>query len=123
MYVRDVRPFSEWKMAAFRGCTYTEAYRSGYNEPDSKSGVPSLVPRVRISPPPPKAHYHHDFGLFLLPCNAAYVAGGSAGGLDSSPVSVPAVSWSASLPDAREVLSIQVMACADASFELNSKCA
>ena len=30
-----------------------EAYRSGHNEPDSKSGVPARVPWVRIPPLPP----------------------------------------------------------------------
>ena len=31
----------------------TEWYRSGYNGPDSKSGVPATVPWVRIPPTPP----------------------------------------------------------------------
>ena len=30
-----------------------EWYRSGYNGPDSKSGVPATVPWVRIPPTPP----------------------------------------------------------------------
>ena len=30
-----------------------ERYRSGYNGPDSKSGVPAMVPWVRIPPAPP----------------------------------------------------------------------
>ena len=30
-----------------------ERYRSGYNGPDSKSGVPATVPWVRIPPAPP----------------------------------------------------------------------
>lgn len=33
---------------------HTEWYRSGYNGPDSKSGVPATVPWVRIPPTPPE---------------------------------------------------------------------
>ena len=41
------------KQAAQMGETNSERYRSGYNGPDSKSGVPATVPWVRIPPAPP----------------------------------------------------------------------
>ena len=39
---------------------HTQRYRSGYNGPDSKSGVPATVPWVRIPPYPPRSHYNID---------------------------------------------------------------
>ena len=53
-----------------------EWYRSGYNGPDSKSGVPATVPWVRIPPTPPNScwkcsirsvlieHFHYISQLF-----------------------------------------------------------
>ena len=38
---------------------HTEWYRSGYNGPDSKSGVPATVPWVRIPPTPPNNIHPH----------------------------------------------------------------
>ena len=46
--------------------TNTDRYRSGYNGPDSKSGVPARVPWVRIPPCPPKAKGRPKGVLFLL---------------------------------------------------------
>ena len=42
---------------------HTEWYRSGYNGPDSKSGVPATVPWVRIPPTPPASTVVHTFFL------------------------------------------------------------
>ena len=56
----------------------TEWYRSGYNGPDSKSGVPATVPWVRIPPTPPIScwkcsirsvlieHFHYISRLFRV---------------------------------------------------------
>ena len=46
--------------------TNTDRYRSGYNGPDSKSGVPARVPWVRIPPCPPKGKGRPKGVLFLL---------------------------------------------------------
>ncbi len=43
-----------------------ETYRSGHNETDSKSVVPSRVPWVRIPPSPPPALEENSQGLFLF---------------------------------------------------------
>ena len=43
---------------------HTEWYRSGYNGPDSKSGVPATVPWVRIPPTPPAKEPILPDGLF-----------------------------------------------------------
>ena len=46
-----------------------EAYRSGHNEPDSKSGVPAKVPWVRIPPLPPLTSLSYAEALGrLFPC-------------------------------------------------------
>ena len=54
--------------AIIAGQVHTEWYRSGYNGPDSKSGVPATVPWVRIPPTPPN-NIHPHLGMdvvFLL---------------------------------------------------------
>lgn len=43
---------------------HTEWYRSGYNGPDPKSGVPATVPWVRIPPTPPAKEPILPDGLF-----------------------------------------------------------
>ena len=45
--------------AIIAGQVHTEWYRSGYNGPDSKSGVPATVPWVRIPPTPPNNIHPH----------------------------------------------------------------
>lgn len=45
--------------AIIAGQVHTEWYRSGYNGPDSKSGVPATVPWVRIPPTPPRIIHPH----------------------------------------------------------------
>ena len=42
---------------------HLEWYRSGYNGPDSKSGVPATVPWVRIPPTPPNTGSPRQGGL------------------------------------------------------------
>ena len=46
---------------------HTEWYRSGYNGPDSKSGVPATVPWVRIPPTPPNNIHPHP-GMDVVFC-------------------------------------------------------
>ena len=45
---------------------HTEWYRSGYNGPDSKSGVPATVPWVRIPPTPPNIGSPHQGAADIL---------------------------------------------------------
>lgn len=47
---------SQFSKSSFSACAvkrYRQRYRSGYNGPDSKSGVPAMVPWVRIPPAAP----------------------------------------------------------------------
>ena len=53
--------------AIIAGQVHTEWYRSGYNGPDSKSGVPATVPWVRIPPTPPNnIHPHPGMDVVFL---------------------------------------------------------
>ena len=60
MFALNVCPISEWKLADVQVSIYTEAYRSGYNGPDSKSKrlhgsttvlslLPTWLSRVQIA--------------------------------------------------------------------------
>ena len=53
--------------AIIAGQVHTEWYRSGYNGPDSKSGVPATVPWVRIPPTPPNSIHPHP-GMDVVFC-------------------------------------------------------
>ena len=53
--------------AIIAGQVHTEWYRSGYNGPDSKSGVPATVPWVRIPPTPPNNIHPHP-GMDVVFC-------------------------------------------------------
>ena len=55
--------------------------RSGYNGPDSKSGVPATVPWVRLPPPPPKRRDTQSRVSFLFGgVQSATQTGSPAGG-------------------------------------------
>ena len=68
----NAEKFSRWQNRRLIFCPapviiirHTEWYRSGYNGPDSKSGVPATVPWVRIPPTPPNKKPTHPGGLFI----------------------------------------------------------